>query len=125
MSTLIENLRAEIVRLEAKHGSDNKFVKDLKEQLRASEATSGMTAQEVFRMQAFDFSPKLWPQPTSAQEMQDEAISNRGKPGKPPERKLPNPPKRDDFQTQVEYEEALGGWQSRVGRIKGIAGVKS
>lgn len=59
MSTLIELLKAEIARLEAKHGSEHPFVKDLKEQLRASEATSGKTAQEVFRMQAVDFYPKL------------------------------------------------------------------
>lgn len=57
MSTLIESLKAEIARLQAKHGSDNQFVKDLKEQLRASEATSGKTAHEVYRIQAFDFSP--------------------------------------------------------------------
>ena len=85
----------EIARLEAKHGSDNKFVKDLKEQLRASEATSGKTAQEVFRMQAFDFTPKL-----------------------------PAVPTREQFSTQDEFNEALGGWQSRVGRNKGLAGVK-
>lgn len=95
MTTLIEDLKAEIVRLEAMHGSDNKFVKDLKEQLRASQATSGKTAQEVFRMQAVDFSPKL-----------------------------PTGPTRDQFSTQEEFDEALGGWQSRVGRIKGLAGVK-
>ena len=95
MSTLIEDLKEAITRLEAKHGSDNKFVKDLKEQLRASEATSGKTAQEVFRMQAVDFSPKL-----------------------------PAAPTRDQFATQEEFDEALGGWQSRVGRVKGLAGVR-
>lgn len=95
MSTLIEDLKAEITRLEAKHGSDDPYVKRLKEQLRASDATSGKTAQEVFRMQAFDFSPKV-----------------------------PEPPMREQFLTQEEFDEALGGWQSRVGRIKGLAGVK-
>lgn len=59
-------------------------------------------------------------QPTSAQEMQDEAIANRSKPGKLPERKLPAAPKREDFPSQSEFEEALSGWQSRVGRIKGL-----
>jgi len=95
MSTLVEDLKAEIVRLEAKHGSDNKFVKDLKEQLRASEATSGKTVQEVFRIQAVDFSSKL-----------------------------PAAPTQDQFSTQDEFDEALGGWQSRVGRIRGLAGIK-
>lgn len=52
MSTLIEELPGEISRLEAKYGADNQFVKDLKEQLRASKATLGKTAQEVYRMQA-------------------------------------------------------------------------
>lgn len=52
MSTLIESLRAQIARLEPKHGSDNPFVKDLKEQLRASEANAGKSTEEVFRMQA-------------------------------------------------------------------------
>lgn len=45
MSTLIEDLKEAITRLEAKHGSDNKFVKDLKDQLRTSEAASGKTVQ--------------------------------------------------------------------------------
>lgn len=57
MSTLIESLKRQIKRLEAKHGSDSPFVKDLNEQLRASEETSGKTAHEVFRMQTVDFSP--------------------------------------------------------------------
>jgi hypothetical protein len=55
MTTLIESLKAEISRLETKHGSDNQFVKDLKEQLRASQETSGKTAQEVYQMQAVQF----------------------------------------------------------------------
>lgn len=95
MSTLIDDLKVEIKRLEAKHGLDNKFVNDLKEQLRASEATSGKTAQEVLRMQAVDFSSKL-----------------------------PAPPIREKFLTQEEFDEAIGGWQSRVGRIKGLVAVK-
>ena len=57
MTTLIESLKAQITRLEAKHGSDNQFVKDLKEQLRASQETSGKTAQEVYQMQAVQFAP--------------------------------------------------------------------
>ena len=71
------------------------LIEDLKEQLRASDATSGKTAQEVFRMQAVYFSPKL-----------------------------PAAPTREQFSTQEAFDEALGGWQSRVGRIKGLAGVK-
>ena len=55
MTTLIESLKAQIVRLEPKHGSDDPFVKDLKEQLRASEDTLGKTAQDVYQMQAVQF----------------------------------------------------------------------
>jgi hypothetical protein len=94
MRTLIEDLKEAITRLEAKHCSDNKFVKDLKEQLRASEATSGKTVQEAFRMQAVDFSSKL-----------------------------PAVPTQNQFSTQDEFDEALGGWQSRVGRIRGLQPV--
>ena len=32
---------------------------------------------------------------------------------------LPDAPKRADFPTEEEFEEARGGWLSRVGRIKG------
>jgi len=57
MSTLIEDLKRRIPKLEAEHGSDHPYVKDLKEQLRASEANAGKTADEVYRMQAVQFSP--------------------------------------------------------------------
>lgn len=64
--------------------------------------------------------------PPSEQEMHNEQLEEiEFKPGKaPPMTKLPDAPKRDQFPTQEEFEEALGGWQSRVGRIKGLAGVK-
>ena len=52
MATLIEELPGQIARLEALHGPNDLFVRDLKEQLRASIATQGKSAQEVFRMQA-------------------------------------------------------------------------
>ena len=52
MATLIEELPGRIARLEALHGPNDLFVRDLKEQLRASKATLGKSAQEVFRMQA-------------------------------------------------------------------------
>lgn len=55
MPTLIEQLPAEIARLEAKFGSDNPYVQQLKEQLRASIATQGKSTQDVYRMQAFTF----------------------------------------------------------------------
>lgn len=56
--SLIDRLPAEIARLEAKHGSDNKFVMDLKEQLRAMKANEGKTTQDVYRMQAVNFAPE-------------------------------------------------------------------
>ena len=57
MSTLIEDLKRRIPKLEAEHGSDHPYVKDLKEQLRSSEANAGNTADQVYRMQAVQFSP--------------------------------------------------------------------
>jgi hypothetical protein len=33
---------------------------------------------------------------------------------------LPEAPSRDDFPDQESFEEALGFWQSRVGRIHGL-----
>lgn len=35
--------------------------------------------------------------------------------------KLPQAPDRSNFQTQEEFEEAMGYWHSHVGRIKGMA----
>lgn len=52
MSTLIEQLKKDVARLEPRLGSEHPFVKDLKEQLRASEANAGKSTEEVFRMQA-------------------------------------------------------------------------
>lgn len=37
---------------------------------------------------------------------------------------LPPAPTRENFPTQEEFEEARGGWISRVGRIKGLVGAK-
>jgi hypothetical protein len=55
MASLIEQLPSRIAELEAKFGSDNPYVVQLKEQLRASIATQGKSTQDVFRMQAFEF----------------------------------------------------------------------
>ena len=35
-------------------------------------------------------------------------------------KKLPDPPTRDQFPSQDEFEEAMGYWQSHVGRIRGM-----
>jgi hypothetical protein len=37
---------------------------------------------------------------------------------------LPSQPQRQDFPTQEAFEEALGFWYSRVGRLSGMRGVK-
>lgn len=58
MGTLERQLEESIARLEAERGSDAPFVKDLKEQLRAIRENSGKTSQEVYRMQAVNFSPE-------------------------------------------------------------------
>jgi len=94
-SSLIEQLPGRIAQLEAKHGPDDLYVKDLKEQLRASKATLGQTAQDVYRAQAVPVGT-----PTSA--------------------KLPPAPNREGYNSQEEYDEARGRWQETVGRIKGL-----
>lgn len=48
-----------------------------------------------------------------AQTQHDEAMLEAGN-------KLPAAPLRIQFQTQMEYDEALAGWRSRVGRIRGL-----
>ena len=57
MSTLMQQLPEEIKRLEAKHGSDNPYVKQLKEQLRGMQQNGDKSTQDVFRMQAVQFDP--------------------------------------------------------------------
>ena len=52
MSTLVEELPKKIARLEAKFGSDNQFVKQLKQQLDGIQHNQGKTGEEVYRMQA-------------------------------------------------------------------------
>ena len=58
MSTLIEQLPEQIAKLEASHGSDNPFVKQLKEQLRAMKETGDKTVEEVYFLQAVHFPSK-------------------------------------------------------------------
>ena len=53
MATLIEELPGRIAELEAKVGSHNQYVKDLKEQLRAMKETTGKSAAEVYQMSKF------------------------------------------------------------------------
>ena len=48
---LIDRLPARIARLEAQHGSDDPYLKDLKARLRASIANQGKSAHDVFRAQ--------------------------------------------------------------------------
>ena len=52
MPTLIEQLPERIKQLEAQVGSENPYVQQLKEQLRASIATQGKSTQDVYKMQA-------------------------------------------------------------------------
>jgi len=87
-SSLIEQLPGRIALLEAKHGPDDLYVKDLKEQLRASIANAGKSGHEVFRMQAI---PVGTPQPS----------------------KLPDAPSREGYDSQEEYDDARGRWQDQ------------
>ena len=74
MSTLMQELPEKIARLEAKHGSENPFVKQLKEQLRAMQEVADKPAQEVYRMQAVSFQPSA---SASDQEQVDEAADGQ------------------------------------------------
>lgn len=96
MSTLIEQLRKDVRELERKHGSGDPYVKDLKEQLRASEANAGKSTEEVYKMQATQFKPTL-----------------------------PDEPTREQFSTQEEFDEARAGWMHRVGKIKALGAKKT
>lgn len=61
MATLVEKLPEQIAQLESTHGSDNPFVKQLKEQLRAMKETSGRSTEDLFRMASrpnFEFKPE-------------------------------------------------------------------
>ncbi len=54
--TLMQPLPELIARLEAKRGSESKFVKELKEQLRAIKETQGKSAQDLYPMLAPEIS---------------------------------------------------------------------
>lgn len=71
MPTLLQQLPDKIKRLEGKHGSDNPYVKQLKEQLRAMTANGDKSTQEVFRMQAFNFSPTNQPSAADITDLQN------------------------------------------------------
>lgn len=53
-----------------------------------------------------------------------QTASNSGGTGSPPSA-LPDAPKRADFASKAEFEEAMGGWHSRVGRIKAMVALNS
>ena len=55
MRSLLEELEADLPQLEAEFGSDSLYVKDLKEQVRASKANAGKSARDVYRMAAYRF----------------------------------------------------------------------
>lgn len=58
MPSLLQELPEKIKRLEAKHGPNNPFVQQLKEQLRAMQENGDQSTHDVFRMQAFEFKPE-------------------------------------------------------------------
>ena len=98
MSTALDAIRRQIARLE-KSDPNGRFLNDLKQQLAAFETAPDQSA---------------------------EAMYYRGNPVVPtsqpvPRGKLPEPPTRDQFPSQDEFEEAMGYWQSHVGRIKAMA----
>jgi hypothetical protein len=65
-----------------------------------------------------------WPRPSmsgSSKSMDGTSPAlAKNKPTEAPKR-LPDAPVRESFQTTEEFEEAMGYWQSHVGRIKAMA----
>ncbi len=85
--TLIERLPARIARLQEKRGPNDPFVRDLKEQLRASRATQGRTAEQVFKLQATQLGSAV-ARPT-AQLQSPQVQVTEGKKAKSPSSKAP------------------------------------
>jgi hypothetical protein len=74
MPTLLQELPEKIRRLEAKHGSGNPFVKQLKEQLRAMKENKDQSTQEVYRLQAAKFSPNNQPSAPAIEDLQNLSV---------------------------------------------------
>jgi len=56
--------------------------------------------------------------PPDAQEMHDESLLEQL--ASRVSKKLPDAPQRGDYGSAEEFEEAMSGWRSNVGRIKGM-----
>ena len=96
--TTLDRLKRSISRLE-KERPDSLSLKEQREQLAALESSDGKSAEQLY----FSGNPVV---PTSLP-----ATAAK---------KLPDPPTRDRFPSQEAFEEAMGYWQSHVGRIKGM-----
>lgn len=98
MLTTVDLLKRSIADLE-KEDPESWLLKDFKEQLAVLEYSDGKSAEQLY----YSGNPVV---PTS--------------PPATAAKKLPDPPTRDQFPSQEEFEEAMGYWQSHVGRIKGM-----
>lgn len=66
----------------------------------------------------FSGGPQLFsPRASSPSSTTSPAATTRATPASSTSDKLPPKPTRDQFATDQEFDEALGGWNSRVGRI--------
>jgi len=96
MPSQLELLKEQLKRSEARSGSDNPFVKGLKARIAKLEKPHAPNPVEMY------------------------SAGTRPAPMTQDGQALPEAPTRDQFKTQAEFEEALGGWRSRAGRIKGL-----
>lgn len=102
MVSQVEDLKESLARAEAKHGKDSRFATALKAQIAQHEKPRAANPVD-------HFSAGMRTQPAASR----------------PAGGLPAAPLRADFETQEQLEEATGGWQGRVGRLRGMKGVTS
>lgn len=96
MPSQLDLLKEQLKKSEARSGPDNPFVKGLKAQIAKLEKPRAPNPMEAY------------------------SVGTRAAPLTQDGQRLPEAPTRDQFNTQEEFEEALGGWRSRVGRIRGL-----
>lgn len=96
MPSQLEVLKDQLRRLEAENGPDGPLAQGLKARIAKLEKPHAPNPVEVY------------------------SVGTRAAPLTQDGQRLPEAPTRDQFNTQEEFEEALGGWRSRVGRIRGL-----
>ena len=100
MPSQLEVLKDQLRRLEAENGSGGPLAQGLKARIAKLEKPHAPNPVEMY------------------------SVGTRSAPLTQDSQTPPEAPTRDQFKTQSEFEEALGGWRSRVGRIRGLKAEK-